>query len=261
MILMTEREKRQLRQTEEDAIFNRMLLCLVGAIIAEAIALFVKRFYMDVTAADFDIAMMNGLHVFFRIFAIAGLILAVLGIVWCFLAKKQGKALRLATVCTIAVGYIWIFALLSFYLNEVGVKIMMVLPIVAAVLILIYFLYHRAFFVNAILGGCGMAALWGVRNFYDGHATMVTILLVIGWICLAVIAVLAYVLKKNGGKLGKHKLVNDQKCYVPCWLTCVVVFAATLLALILGSGVAFYLIYVMVGWLICLAIYYTVKLM
>ena len=58
---MTEKEKRQQRRNEEDAIFNRMLLWLVGAVIAEAVALFVKRFYVDITASDFDIAMMNGL--------------------------------------------------------------------------------------------------------------------------------------------------------------------------------------------------------
>lgn len=258
---MTEKEKRQQRRNEEDAVFNRMLLWLVGAVIAEAVALFVKRFYVDVTPSDFDIAMMNGLHLFFRIFAIAGLVLTVLGVVWSFLAKKKGNALRLPILCTVVVAYIWILSLMVLFLGEVGVKIMMVLPIVAAVLILIYFLYQRAFVVNAILGGCGMAALWGVRNFYDGNPTAVTILLVIGWICLMAIAVLAYVLKKNGGKLGKRQLVNDQKSYPACWLTCAVVLATTILALVLGSSIAYYLIYVMVGWLICLAIYYTVKLM
>lgn len=258
---MTEKEKRQQRRSEEDAVFNRMLIWLVGAVIAEAIALFVKRFYIDVTSRDFDIAMMAGLYGFFKIFAIAGLILTVLGVIWVVFSWKKGKKLRMPALCTVVIAFIWILSLLALLLNENGVKIMMALPIVAAVLILIYFLYQRAFVVNAILGGCGMAALWGIRNFYDGHSTAVTALLALGWICLAVIAILAYVIKKHDGKLGKYQLVNDQNCYPACWLTCLVVFVATVLALILGSGAAYYLVYVMVGWLICLAVYYTVKLM
>lgn len=258
---MTDKEKRQQRNSAEDAAFNRMLLWLVGAIIAEAVVLFTKRFYIDFTGSNFDFAMMKTLFWIFKVFSIAGLILTVLGMIWCVLTKKKGKSLRLPVVCTVIVAFLWVLSFMARYLDEVGVKVMMVIPIVAAVLILIYFLYQRAFFVNAIISGCGLAALWGVRNFYNGHPTAVTALLVIGWVCLAAIAVLVYLLKKNGGKLGKYRLVNDQKHYIPCWVTCAVVFVISLLALILGAGAAYYLIYVMIGWLICLAIYYTVKLM
>lgn len=258
---MTEKEKRQQRQSTEDVIFNKMLLWLVGVILAEAVVLFVKRFYIDITGSDLDISMAVALSGFFRIFSYVGLVLTAFGIAWCVVWNKKGKALRLPLICTVVVAFIWVLSLLAYLLYDSGVKIMMALPIVGAVLILIYFLYQRAFFVNSILSGCGMAALWCFRQFYSGHPTVVTLAFVVGWIVLIAIAVLAYFVKKNGGKLGKLRLVSDQKSYTACWLTCAVVLVATLLGLIFGAAVAYYLIYVLIGWLFCLAVYYTVKLM
>jgi hypothetical protein len=39
------------------------------------------------------------------------------------------------------------------------------------------------------------------------------------------------------------------------------VLVATFLGFILGAGVAYYLIYVLVAWLFCMAVYFTVKMM
>lgn len=259
MIIMTEKEKRLQRQKAEDAVFNQMLLWLVGAVIAEAIVLFVRRFYINVTVNE--IGILSALHTFFRVFIYAGALLTVLGIIWCWMARKNGKKLTLPVICTVAAAFIWITSLLTLFLDAAGVKVLMLLPIVVAVLVLIYFLYQRAFFVNAIFSGVGIAALWAYRQYYTAHPTVVTAGLVVGWIGLIVIAVLCWVLKKNGGKLGSRKLVSDQKCYPACWLTCAVILVTTVLALVLGVGIAYYLIYVMIGWLFCLAVYYTVKLM
>ena len=260
-MIMTEKEKRQQRRSAEDAAFNRMLLWLVGAIAAEAVVLFVKRFYINITGGGADIEIATALMHFFRVFVYAGLVLTALGVVWCVLSQKSHKKLRLPVICTAVVGFLWIVSVMAYYLDDVGVKILQVLPVVAAVLILIFFLYQRAFFVNAILTGCGMAALWGLRQFYSVHPTVVTLTFVVGWVGLVVIAVLAWQLKKNGGRLGKVHLVSDQKCYSICWVTCAVVFVATLVGFILGTGMAYYLLYALIGWLFCLAVYFTVKLM
>lgn len=256
---MTEKEKRLQRQKAEDAVFNKMLLWLVGVVVAEAVVLFVRRFYIY---ADINgLGMFSVLHYFFSVFVYAGLVLTVLGAVWCLLAGKNGKKLTLPGICTAVVAFLWVLSLLAFFLDASGVKIMVVLPIVVAVLVLIYFLYQRAFFVNAIFSGLGIGALWGYRQYYGGHPTAVTVALIVGWVGLIVIAILCGVMKKNGGKLGKHQLVSDQKCYLACWLTCAVIFVTTLLALLLGVTAAYYLMFVMIGWLFCLAVYYTVKLM
>lgn len=258
---MTDKERRQQRRSAEDAAFNKMLCWLIGAVAAEAVVLFVKRFYIDMTGRATDIAIATGLLHFFRVFVYAGLALTVLGVIWCVLTAKNHKKLRLPIACTAVVCFLWVLSVMTYFLDAVGVKAMMVLPAVAGILILIYFLYQRAFFVNTILTGCGMAALWAFRQFYSTHPNAVTLAFVLGWAGLAAIAVVTWLVKKNGGKLGKLRLVTDQKSYFVCWLTCAVILAATVLGFILGAGAAYYLIYVLVGWLFCLAVYFTVKLM
>lgn len=253
---MTEKDKRLQRARTEDAVFNRMLLCLLAAVVAEAIVLFVKRFYIEFSANGIGLAM--ALAKFFSVFVYVGLALIVIGIVWCVIAWNKKQRLNVPAVCTIAVAFLWILTAMVYFLHEIGIKVMMFLPIAAMVLILIYFLYHRAFFVNSIVTACGMLALWGVRHV---SGPKVVTVFIIGWIGLAAIVVFAWILKKNNGKIGKLKLVNDSKCYVAFFLSCAVVFVLTLLSLILGASVAYYLLYALIGWLFCLAVYYTVKLM
>ena len=255
---MTDKEKRQKRQSAEDAVFNRLLLCMLGVIIAEAVVLLVKRFYIDVTGSDLALSIAIGLENGFAVFNYVGFILTVLGIVWCVLNAKKNKPLRLPLICTVVIGCLWIISMLAYHFYVTGVKMLVALPIVAAVLILIYFLYQRAFFVNAVLTGCGMAALWCLRQ---SQGTLITVAFVIGWIGLIAIAAVVYMLKRKGGKVGKRQLVSDQKSYGVCWVTCAVVLFATLLGFILGAGLAYYLIYALIGWLFCLAVYFTVKLM
>lgn len=255
---MTDKEKRHDRQRAEDAVFNRMLLCLLGVIIAEAVILLVKRFYIDVTGSELSMSVAVALANVFSVFIYAGLILTVLGVVWCVCRYKKNQPIRLPVVCTVVVACLWIITVFAYCFYDVGVKLLVALPFAAAVLILIYFLYQRAFFVSTVLTGFGMVGLWCLRQSYG---TLVKAGFVAGWIVLAAVAVLAWLLKKNGGKLGKLKLVSDPKSYMSCWITCAVVFAATLVGFVLGAGVAYYLLYVLVAWLFCMAVYFTVKMM
>lgn len=258
---MTEKEKRSQRRTAEDAVFNRMLLCLLGAVVAELVILLVKRFYVDINGSDISITIAGGLMVFFQVFRFLGLALIVAGIVWTVLYARTGKKVRLPAICTCVVIFLWIVTMLAYYLFDAGVRILMVLPAVAAVLILIYFLYQRAFFVNAILTGGGMAALWLYRQYYMNHPTAITLCFAAGWIVLAAVAVLAWKLNSTGGKLGKVRLMPEKSSYGITWLTCGITAAAMLLGLLLGAGIAYYLIFVLVAWLFCQAVYFTVKLM
>ena len=126
---------------------------------------------------------------------------------------------------------------------------------------LIYFLYQRAFFVNAILTGGGMTALLIYRRSFMNHPTVVTLCFVLGLVILAVVALLAWKLRANNGKLGKIRVMPEASNYAVCWLTCAIVAVAMILGLLLGVTVAYYLVFVLVGWLFCQAVFFTVKLM
>ena len=254
---MTEKEKRIQRRKAEDAVFNRMLLCLLGAVIAEVVVLIVKRVYLDVV----NVALANALYHVFGVLRFLGLALAVVGIVWCVLWKKKGKKMALPVICTVVVAALWIIALLTYQLNAFGVRVLMALPAIVAVLMLIYFLYQRAFVVNAVLTGGGMAALWLYRRYYMNHPTAIIVCFVLGLIVLVLAALLAWKLRQTGGKLGKLRLMPEGSDYVICWITCAVVAVAMILALLLGVSAAYYLLFVLIAWLFCQAVYFTVKLM
>ena len=258
MIRMSDKDKRQNRERAEDAAFNRMLFCLLGVIIAEAVILLVKRFYVDITGTDLSLSIALALANVFAVFNYVGLVLTILGAVWCVCKYKKNQSIRLPLICTVVVAGLWIISVFAYCFYDIGVKLLIALPFAAAVLILIYFLYQRAFFVSALLTGCGMAGLWCLRQ---SQGMLVKVGFIAGWIVLIAVAALAYLLKKNGGKLGKLKLVSDTKSYVPCWITCAVVLAATVLGFVLGAGVAYYLIYALIAWLFCMAVYFTVKMM
>ena len=55
---MTDKERQNQRRRTEDAAFNRMLLWLLGAVVAELIILLVKHFYVDMTGESMRAATM-----------------------------------------------------------------------------------------------------------------------------------------------------------------------------------------------------------
>lgn len=255
---MADMNKRQQRRNEEDAVFNRMLLWLVGAVLAEAVVLVIRRLYVNFRATDAGISIASGLMTFFHVFSFAGIALTVLGVIWCLAVRK--KKSRLAVGCTVAVGFLWVMSLLCWLLYDAGVKIMVALPIVGAVLILIWFLYQRSFFANAVITACGLALLWLYRQYGAAHTALLTVAFIVGWLLLIAAAAVTFAARKQG-KLGRLALPQGKGAYVSLWLTCAVTAAAMLVAFLLGAAATYYLLYVLIGWLFCLAVYYTVKML
>jgi hypothetical protein len=68
-------------------------------------------------------------------------------------------------------------------------------------------------------------------------------------------------LSKQGGKLGRLQVFAAQTSYRTVYLTAALVVLGLVAALLLGVSAAYYIIVVIVGWLFCLAVYFTVKLM
>lgn len=254
---MAEKGKNQ-RQREEDAAFSRMLLWLAGAVVVELIVLLIKRIYVDFWL---DVGPVLALRAFFQVFQFAGAALVAAGAVWLAACVRGKKSWRLPAALTGAAAVLWIISVLSYHLYDFGLTILMILPGVAAVLILVFFLYQRVFFVNAALTGGGIAALWLFREYYATHPTVLTLCFIAGWAALAVAAVLAWRLSKTGGRLGSLRLMPAGTAYNAVYLTCALTAAAMLLAFLLGGTAAFYLLFALVAWLFGQAVYFTVKLM
>lgn len=251
-------QKSQQRRKEEDAAFSRMLLWLAGAVILELAVLLLKRVYVDLWP---DVEAAYRLGIFFRAFRFAGAVLTAAAAVWLVFYHRKGKKTVLPLICTIAVASLWIIAVLAYRFYDDGMRVLMALPAAAAVLILIYFLYQRTFFVTSAITGGGIAALWLYREYYADHPTWVLACFVIGWALLAAAAALAWKLGKTGGKLGSLQIMPESSMYGVVWLTCALTAIAMALALLLGAAAAFYLLFVLLAWLFGQAVFFTVKLM
>ncbi len=254
---MAEKGKNR-RQREEDAAFNRMLLWLAGAVAVELIILLIKRIYVDFWL---DVGPVLALRTFFQVFQFAGIALMAAGIAWLAARVRSNQSWLLPAALTGASAVLWIISVLAYHLYDLGITILMILPGAAAVLILVFFLYQRVFFVNTALTGGGIVVLWLFREYYSTHPTLLTLCFIAGWVLLAAAAALAWRLHKTGGKLGSLRLMPDGNMYNAIYLTCALTAAAMLLAFLLGETAAFYLLCVLLAWLFGQAVYFTVKLM
>lgn len=258
---MSEQGKRLQRQKQEDAAFNKMLIWLAGSVVVEGLTLLLRKLYINYSYTDLGVGIALGLSKFFSVFRFLGAVLFVAGCVWTYLTvKKQGKkALPLAV--TGVVLWLWIASVLCFQLGEMGMGMLCVLPAVVAVLAAVFFLYQREFFCNAILGGIGITALWVYRQIFMSHPRMSYCGFAVVAVLMLAAALAAFRLSKREGKLGSFRVFSAGASYLPTYLTCAVVVLALVAALILGVSAAYYIMFVLIGWLFCLAVYYTVKLM
>lgn len=256
--MMFEKGKRERRNSEEDRIFNRMLLWLAGAVAVELLFLLLQQAYVVMRWGG---AVSKALLTFFEIFTIAGAVVAVGCAVWGVFSARNGKRILLPAAVGCASAGLWVVSLLCRFFFDDGVRLLMMLPAAAAALILIFFLYQRPFFYNAILTGGGLLAIWLQGRYYMDHPTFVTACFAGGLVLLAAAAGLAFALRKNDGRLGGLRVLPPESSYLMTWLTCAVTAAAMAAALALGPAMGHYLLYVLVGWLFAQAVFFTVKMM
>ncbi len=255
---MFEKGKRAQRQSEDDKVFNRMLLWLAGAVVAELLLLFLQKVYVEMI---FDGVVAQALSNIFRVFSVAGIVIVIACAVWAVMNQRSGKSVTLPIIIAAVAACLWVVSLLSYFLYAEGVRLLMLFPAAAAVLIIIFFLYQRPFFLNALLTGGGLLALWLHRQYYMTHPRFITACIIGGVVLLVLAAVLAFQLRKTDGKLFGIRVMPVDSNYMMTWITCVVVAAAMVAALIMGTTAAYYLLFVLVGWLFAQAVFFTVKMM
>ena len=255
---MFEKGKREQRHEQEDAAFNKMLLWLVGAVVVELLVILVKRIYVDrLIGVKAVVALAN----FFRVFTFLGAALTAAAIIWAVLSYRKGKHVLVPCICAAAVAGLWVMSVLGYFLYDAGMNIMMLLPAVAAALIVVYFLYQRVFFLNALMTVGGLLVLWLHRQYYANHPTVIRLFFVAGFVLLAAALAMAFLLYRRGGKLGGLRILPPDTNYLMTWITCGVTVLAMALTLALGSAVGFYLLFALVAWMFIQAVFFTVQLM
>lgn len=253
-----EKGKRQQRRRDEDAVFNRMLIGLAAAVAAELFVFLLRQAYVDM-AFGVDLAL--ALNRVFSVFRFLGPVLIAGGIVWLAVSLRQGRSPLIPAIVAGVSAALWVISTLLYYFFDTGLQALIVIPPVAAVLILIWFLYQRVFFFTALISGCGLAALWLCREYYGAHPARIRIIFGAGLLLLGLAMLLTVKLKNGGGKLGSLRLLPEGSSYPMIYVTCALTAVTMALSLILGATAAFYLLFVLAGWLFVQAVYFTVKLM
>jgi hypothetical protein len=255
---MSNREEKTQR---EDQALNRALAWFGGAVVVEALILLVKRYYVDYWAGEAGIALF--LLKLFPILAVVAAVACVGGVFWSIQSAKQGKKLTLPAVLTIVAAVIAVCSTVFALFVGDGVKAMLVLVPVVAVLALVYYLYQKEFFVVAVSGAAALFALGWMRQ--EGWSVKVYLLGLVALIVICLCIVLVLHLKKEDGVLtlaGKRiRVFSKQANYVPILVVCGAMALTLLAALLLGATAAYYLMFVVVALLFIMAVYYTVKLM
>lgn len=250
------------RRQMEDRAFNKMLLWLAAAAVAEVVMLVFNRFFVHARANEMGgyLAWYTALLVLF----VAGIVLFVGFLAWGLHIRKQGtkdgflQIVLAATCLTIGIG--------GFLMRTFGTLVApMVLAAVPglAVLALVFYLYQKEFFACVLVGGLGILGLWifrvvGSSVGYYGYLAAALVVAAAG-------VVLAVFLKKGDGILTvngkKAALLQPKAAYLAYYITAVVTAVLLLAPLALGAAVAYYAIWVMAAWLFILAVFFTSKLM
>jgi len=173
-------------------------------------------------------------------------------------AKRSGRIAVAAAAC--ALGCLFMGAL-----HSQAVRMMYVLVPLAAALYIIRLTYKREFYLISLMLALSGVACWSYRNlgaWYPGLSASFSDVS----LAFALSVFVAYrVAVKNQGvfALGPVKLrfdMNDRA--VPFMeITCALTAAAAVLCLVVGASVAYYAVYVLLGYTFVAAAYYTVRLM
>lgn len=136
-----------------------------------------------------------------------------------------------------------------------------------AVLAVIYYLFQRDFFCISLISACGILCLQLYRKVSFGHPNLILAGFVLAFLLLIIAVVISILWKNEKLQLPTildkmlHTLLPKETSYSLLYATCALVAVLLALTLILGGTTAYYLMFVLVGWLFIMAVYYVVKLM
>ncbi len=259
----------KLEQTQKENEILRRILYWVGmAAILEILILLVNRYFFhykvgtDVT----EVYLAEKLIPVFQVFQFAGFILAAALLVWLAVDYIKGKETGIFRF--ILAGFFAVLALACILFLQIGsgcIPVLLVSVPAFAGLVMVFYLYQREFFVVALAGAVGIFGLWLFRTVGTRWIPLFYAYLVFALAFMAVIAVLALLLRKSKGrwkvKTRVIELLKKEANYLTIFLSCALTAVLLLAAVPLGATFAYYAMLALVVWIFIMAVYFTSKLM
>ncbi len=259
-------KNKELQRQQEDAAFAHGLWWVGGTVILEALLILLKKARFDYTSDMQSIANSTLASNMIKMLCVIGPVVVVLALVMAFMNFKKTGAitpviegvLGFSSVATLAIFMTYIY-------DSEGASIMMLFIPVIGALAFSFFLYQHDFFYAAALPSMAALVLWMI--WHQTENTMPVYL--IGSVKViafgAIFCWLISLLKKSGGTLTllgyTIRFVPHDAVYPAIYASVAISAVAVVLALVLGSQIAFYLIYAMAAWVFALLVYYTVRML
>lgn len=207
-------------------------------------------------------------------------VIAAAGLVWEYLSVKRKADTRYKLICgrnlagAAAIAALCEFIAAYFFVD--GIKALYVVIPALTVLLMIYMIYSADFFAISVVTSIGGFLMWYMSRshinkfitampaseFLRSSVLYATILVI-----LIQLAALILILSARG-KDGEIKIGNRTKQffhpnanYRLMILSVVLTILCTVAGFLFGAAIAYYLIFIMFGYLFVMAFYYTVKLM
>ena len=248
---MNKKEQQAQRAKQEDVVLNKVLWWIVGAVVLEVLLLLLNKVYANYTVEQIELA--KSLRDVFSVLMIALPICFVVLLIWAVAARKSGKFTRLSSVLAGVMLALAVCAVVIRVFDESGIRLLYVA---------VYYLYQREFFFAAVLSALGLLGVKVVPYHFGFPAIAYGYAVVLG-VALVGAVVVFRVMQAAGGKLRLKgnwvEVLPKSANYALLYVTCGVVAAVVIAALLLGGLAVLY--GVLVAWLLILAVYYTVRLM
>lgn len=253
---------KNINKKSEEQISNRVLtMFTLGAVVLWALNYLYKLI-------DVPNTQQTG-YLITRILLVVSCLGVIAGIIWFYLSKKAGNA-RLDKVVngsSLAVffGVLTICAALLLYNYILGMKLIYVFIPAAVIFYLVYNVYQRVFFWLLLTEGLITGIIYFSSNSYSDSfkAICAFFVILISVICILLVA------KINKGRgtlfVGKDEItVFEKNTVIDIKATSLIYGISSLIALaciFLPMSVIFYAPFIFIGFLVCAAIYFTIRLM
>ncbi len=239
----------------DEPMTGAMKFFLAGCV-AELYLLLVRRFYVNGNAQQQINWYDRYLWVLAGVGAAALIVGAVLSVMW-----KADKKKRIAGWYAAGGGaFLAVSALMIRALNAPAVTLLTVVVPVVMLLAILWSLYDRECAVALTILGVTLVFLWVCRRMFPNldYGALMRALAVIYLVLLAAAAYLSRRASRNGGKLGKLRLLPAGADLLPIYTACGLSAAAVAAALV-SLNIAYYAMWILAVVVFALAVYYTVK--
>lgn len=239
----------------DEPMTGAMKFFLAGCV-AELYLLIVRRCYVNGNAQQ-QIAWYDS---YLWILAGLGAAVLVLGAVLSAMWKADRKKRVIGWYIAGGGAFLAVSALLIRALNAPVVTLLSVVVPVVMLLAVLWSLYDRECAIALTILGVALIFLWVCRRMFSNtyYGTLVRVAAVIFLVLLAAAAYLSRQADRNGGKLGKLRILPADADLLPIYTACGL-SAAGVVAALVSVNIAYYAMWVLAVVVFALAVYYTVK--